>query len=234
MDEDYAFKIILVGNTGTGKTSILYSFINERIDPMSISPTIGIDFGTKKIHMENKMIKLNIWDTAGLEKYSSITRSYFRNIAAAIIVFDLTNYTSFLNVYNWYSEIKANCLNRDVQFLLVGNKSDKENRIMVTDKEIEETAYKLNIDFVRTSVISNHNINFIFEKIALKVLNNCKNINNLQLLRYNEKNKNNYTEKCGIRYNYKTIDSLEFNDKNTENDNDSDTSEKKCGSCSIM
>ena len=184
--------------------------------------------------MENKMIKLNIWDTAGLEKYSSITRSYFRNIAAAIIVFDLTNYTSFLNVYNWYSEIKANCLNRDVQFLLVGNKSDKENRIMVTDKEIEETAYKLNIDFVRTSVISNHNINFIFEKIALKVLNNCKNINNLQLLRYNEKNKNNYTEKCGIRYNYKTIDSLEFNDKNTENDNESDNSEKKCGSCSIM
>lgn len=234
MEEDYAFKIILVGNTGTGKTSILYSFINERIDPMSISPTIGVDFGTKRINMENKMIKLNIWDTAGLEKYSSITRSYFRNIAGAVIVFDLCNYTSFLNIFNWYSEIKSNCLNRDIQFILVGNKSDLENKIIVSDKEIQDVAYKLNIDFVRTSVVNNHNINFIFEKIALKILNNCKNINNLQLLRYDKENKNNYTEKLGIRYNHKTIDSLEFNDKPEKDDDVDDDNEKKCGFCTIM
>ena len=233
MDEDYAFKIIMVGNTGTGKTSILYNFINEKVNNNFTSPTIGIDFGTKKIYMENKTIKLNIWDTAGLEKYSSITRSYFRNIAGAIIVFDLTNFTSFLNIFNWVSEIKSNCLNKDVQYLLVGNKSDKENRIAVSDKEIQDVAYKLNIDFVRASAIKCHNINYIFEKISLKILNNCKNINKLQLIRNNSKNKTSYSEKYGIRYNHKTMDSLEFNDKTEDKNTEEDDNEKKCG-CIIM
>tara|TARA_Y100000389_G_scaffold83198_1_gene79750 strand:+ start:2693 stop:3400 length:708 start_codon:yes stop_codon:yes gene_type:complete len=234
MDEDYAFKIILVGNTGTGKTSILYNFLNERINPIDISPTIGIDFGTKRINMDNKMIKLNLWDTAGLEKYSSITRSYFRNIAGAIIVFDLTNLTSFMKIKNWYDEIRENSHNKDIQFILVGNKSDLENRIVVNDKEIEELAYRLNIDYVRTSVIKNHNINFIFEKISLKILNSCKHINRLQLIRKNSKNS--YTEKCGIRYNHKTIDSLEFSKPNDNNDDDNhqdDSENKTCGFCII-
>ena len=213
MEEEYTFKVILVGNTGTGKTSILYNFVNGMNDCLNVTPTIGIDFGTKKIVMENNKIKLNLWDTAGLERYRSITRSYFRSIAGAVIVFDLTNRESFNKIPIWKNEIIENSHNKDIQFILVGNKSDLYNKIVVSDYEIEELSYRLKIDFVKTSVINNHNINYIFEKITCKILHSCRNLNKINLI---YSNRDTYNDKYGIKYNVNSIDSIESIDNNNE------------------
>ena len=238
MDEDYAFKLILVGNTGVGKTSILYKFINSKLTNMNTTPTIGIDFGTKRVVIENKTIKLNIWDTAGLERYRSITRSYFRNIAGAVIIFDLTNMNSFKNIPKWKEEIMKHSNNKQMQFILVGNKCDLQNRIVVTDSDISDMSLALNIDFVKTSVLDSHNINYIFEKLSCKIYHNCKQIN--RLLISENKNPAQHLDRYGIRYNHKKKDTLEFrsdrgdNDSDSENEHENDDIGKSyCNSCVI-
>ena len=236
MDEDYAFKMILVGNTGVGKTSILYKFINAQPNCMNTSPTIGIDFGTKRIVMEHKTIKLNIWDTAGLERYRAITRSYFRNIAGAVIIFDLTNMNSFRNIPQWKEEIMRHSNNKRMQFILGGNKCDLQNRIVVTDTDISDMSLALNIDFVKTSVLDSHNINYIFEKLACKIYHSSKQIN--KLLLSEDKNPDEHLDRYGIRYNHKKTDTLEFcsdksdSDSECECEND-DNGKSVCRSCVI-
>ena len=234
MDDDYTFKMILVGNTGVGKTSILYKFINSQTTCMNTSPTIGIDFGTKRIVMENNTIKLNIWDTAGLERYRAITRSYFRNIAGAVIIFDLTNINSFKNIPKWKEEIMRHSNNKRMQFILVGNKCDLQNKIVVTDRDISDMSLALNIDFVKTSVLDCHNINYIFEKLSCKVYHNCKQIN--KLLLSEDKNPADHLDRYGIRYNQKKMDTLVFCSDKRDNDSEcesDDNGKSVCRSCVI-
>ena len=118
----YLFKYIVIGDTGVGKSCLVLQFIDNRVrDNHDI--TIGVEFGAKVVQHENTNIKLQIWDTAGQENFRSITRSYYRSAAGALLVYDITREQSFLNLVNWMEEVKENG-NPKMVVLLVGNKSD--------------------------------------------------------------------------------------------------------------
>ena len=110
-----------------GKSCILLQFLENTFKP-NHEATIGVEFGTKVIEIEgNQQLKLQVWDTAGQEAFKSITRSYYRNAAGALVVYDITNKNSFNNVVKWLEEAKVNG-NREMVLALVGNKSDLEDR----------------------------------------------------------------------------------------------------------
>ena len=118
----YTIKVIFLGDTNTGKTCTLYSLQNN-VHMDTTSSTIGVEFASIKRYINNICFKYNIWDTAGQEKYRSITNSFFKNAGIAVLFFDLTNYNTFQSLTNWLYDIHNNCP-EDVIILLVGNKVD--------------------------------------------------------------------------------------------------------------
>ena len=126
----YLFKYIVIGDTGVGKSCLVLQFIDNRVrDNHDI--TIGVEFGAKIVQHENTNIKLQIWDTAGQENFRSITRSYYRSAAAALLVYDITREQSFTNLKTWMEEVKSNG-NPKMTILLVGNKNDLTTERAVT------------------------------------------------------------------------------------------------------
>ena len=135
----FIFKLILIGNSGTGKTSIINRYINEKFED-SYKCTIGVDFILKKIKINNQNIKLQIWDTAGMEKYKQITTSYYRGSHGAIVVFDLTNKDSFNDVQKWVNDF-YNITNQSSNMrsvVIVGNKSDLIEKREVNKDDIDK------------------------------------------------------------------------------------------------
>jgi len=158
MDYDYAFKLVICGNTGTGKTSIIKTYTENYFQDFP-SPTIGIDFGSKIIKLNNdKKIKLCCWDTSGQEQFNTIVRSYFRNIACAIIVYDITNRHSFNNLHYWYKELKENnlCTGHKHKILLLGTHKDNEHKRQVS--YIEGSNFALDHNFIFNEVKSQDEI----------------------------------------------------------------------------
>ena len=139
--EDFAFKFVIVGDSGVGKTNILNRYIRNSffLDGKS---TIGIELETKMFKIQDKVIKLNIWDTAGQERFKSVTSAYYKGAKGAIIVYDITREISFQNVDNWFKEIKESTSN-DLNLILVGNKSDLSDKRQVSSKEGVEKATNL-------------------------------------------------------------------------------------------
>jgi Rab family protein len=124
---DYIAKVILIGETNVGKTNLLTRYCKDEFKT-DTPATVGIEFAYKIVKKEEKVIKLQIWDTAGQEKFRAITNSFYMNSSAALVVFDLTKYSSFEKINQWISELKQYAGN-DVDIVIVGNKSDlKENR----------------------------------------------------------------------------------------------------------
>ncbi|CAK9300375.1 unnamed protein product [Gordionus sp. m RMFG-2023] len=137
-DYKYLFKIVLVGNAGVGKTCIVKRF-TQGIFPLGQGATIGVDFMIKTVHINGIKIKLQIWDTAGQERFRSITQSYYRSANAIILVYDVTNKSSFEALTNWLAEIK-NFSTPNVFIALVGNKNDRIPERQVTQTEASEFA----------------------------------------------------------------------------------------------
>ena len=168
MNFKYIFKYIIVGDTCTGKTSLVDSFVNKRINTYN-KATIGVEFSCKLISINNNTIKILIWDTAGLERFRSITKSYYKNSSIALIIYDITNRDSFLNLEYWYQEIVQNC-NQSVIIVIVGNKSDLEKR-KVSYNEGYKFAENYNLLFFETSIFNMEQNTNIFEescKLAIK------------------------------------------------------------------
>ena len=135
MNTDYIFKYIIIGNSGkwgllikgVGKSCLLQMFMNESF-AYNQEPTVGVEFGTKVISLEDGTpIKLQVWDTAGQDHFRSVTRSYYRNAAGAIVVYDITNRESFADVSRWLDDCRQNG-NSQMVMALVGNKIDLENK----------------------------------------------------------------------------------------------------------
>ena len=127
MNYEYIFKYIIIGDSGVGKSCLLLQFLENSFKP-NHEATIGVEFGTKVISIDNGLsVKLQVWDTAGQDAFKSITRSYYRNAAGALVVYDITNRNSFINVQKWLEEARTNG-NREMVLALVGNKSDLEAR----------------------------------------------------------------------------------------------------------
>ena len=121
---DLIFKIVLIGDSGVGKTNILSRYISNEFS-LNTQATVGVEFGSKIIKKGEKLIKLQIWDTAGQERYKSITSAYYKGAKGAFVVYDITKMKTFKNLDKWITELKANG-NEDIYIILIGNKLDLE------------------------------------------------------------------------------------------------------------
>ncbi|KAK1347309.1 small GTP-binding protein [Hamiltosporidium tvaerminnensis] len=170
-DPFYRYKILILGESNVGKTSILYRF-TEGIFKYTLMNTIGIDFVSKDIKVEDKDVRLQIWDTAGQERFHSITRSYYRNANGILLVFDLTDPRSFDCVDKWYEEIVEEVGN-GIPIFLVGNKRDMLDGVDFEDvfTAYSEKAEIKKIKFFITSAKSGDNIDEVFYEMAKCLMN---------------------------------------------------------------
>ena len=164
--KDFVAKLLIIGDQRVGKSCILTRFTENFYTPHSIM-TVGIDYKTKKMKVDGTELKLQIWDTAGQEKYRSITQNFYKNAMGVIIVFDLTDEGSFENVRNWIRQIK-NHAGENVCKLLVGNKCDIMDNL-VDKSKISEFVKDTEIEYFETSAKSNTNINEAFYAIAKEI-----------------------------------------------------------------
>lgn len=166
---DYLFKLLLIGDSGVGKSCLLLRFADHTYTDSYIS-TIGVDFKIRTIEKDGKTIKLQIWDTAGQERFRTITSSYYRGAHGIIVVYDVTDQESFTNVKQWLNEIERYA-SQDVQKLLVGNKCDLVNKKAVTYEDAKAFADKLEIPFLETSAKTATNVEKAFLTMASEIKN---------------------------------------------------------------
>ncbi|XP_073989382.1 ras-related protein Rab-1A-like [Rhodnius prolixus] len=164
---DYLFKLLLIGDSGVGKSCLLLRFADDSYSESYIS-TIGVDFKIKTINLEGETIKLQIWDTAGQERFRTITSSYYRGAHGIIVVYDCTDMESFSNLCKWFEEIDRYG-SENVDKLLVGNKSDLTSKKVVEYATAKEFAEKLDIPFIETSAKMTTNVEKAFLTIACKI-----------------------------------------------------------------
>lgn len=164
---DYLFKLLLIGDSGVGKSCLLLRFADDTYTESYIS-TIGVDFKIRTIELDGKTIKLQIWDTAGQERFRTITSSYYRGAHGIIVVYDITDQESFNNVKQWLQEIdRYACEN--VNKLLVGNKCDLTAKRAVETTAAKEYADQLGIPFLETSAKSSTNVEQAFLTMASEI-----------------------------------------------------------------
>ena len=174
---DYLSKILLIGDSSVGKTSIMMRFVNNNFSSSFIS-TIGIDFVTKIIESSGSKVKLQLWDTAGQERFRAITLGYIKGAHVIIIVYDVCDKTTFANIKYWIEIINEyTCDN--IGIILVGNKIDIDSNRQVTFKDGYELGKKYNIPFFECSAKKGINIDLIFDEAAkIHIINFNKIINN--------------------------------------------------------
>lgn len=165
---DLQLKLLMIGDSGVGKTCLLLRFANQTYSPSFIS-TIGIDFKTRMVRLDDgKRVKLQIWDTAGQERFHTITTVYFRGAHGIVIVYDVTNRATFLAIRNWMEQID---LHADVHVnkFLVGNKCDREYQRAVSREEGEALAKEYGIRFYETSAKQGFNVTETFHSVTTDV-----------------------------------------------------------------
>lgn len=167
-DYDILRKIVLIGDSGVGKTSLLQRFAEQHFSDTHIT-TIGVDFKLRTIQVGNVRVKLQVWDTAGQEKFRVITKTYYRNAAGIIIAYDVTNGESFVNTKRWIEEVKSNCGDDGVPIVLVGNKCDSPNKIISLNDQ-QEYARLMNLQFFETSAKDNINVDEVFIELSRLIL----------------------------------------------------------------
>ncbi|XP_031567961.1 ras-related protein Rab-1A [Actinia tenebrosa] len=166
---DYLFKLLLIGDSGVGKSCLLLRFADDTYTESYIS-TIGVDFKIRTIELDGKTIKLQIWDTAGQERFRTITSSYYRGAHGIIVVYDVTDQESFNNVKQWLQEIdRYACEN--VNKLLVGNKCDLTTKKVVDFTTAKEYAESLGVPFLETSAKNATNVEQAFMTMAAEIKN---------------------------------------------------------------
>ena len=176
--EDYKIKIIVVGDSGVGKTNLINRFASDKFDTNS-KATIGVEFVYKTLKINKEVIKVEVWDTAGQERYRAITSSYYKGAKGAIMVYDITNEDSFNNVESWMNEVTKKG-KTDMQFLLVGNKKDLINDRKVTEQKGIDKAKELNMNLFEASALEKTNVNEAFNYLVKEIYLNIrkeKNIN---------------------------------------------------------
>jgi len=172
MSYAYLFKYIIIGDTGVGKSCLLLQFTDKRFQPVH-DLTIGVEFGARIVSIEGRQIKLQIWDTAGQESFRSITRSYYRGAAGALLVYDITRRETFNHLTRWLEEARQNA-NQSMVIMLIGNKSDLDHRRQVSKEEGEKFAKEHGLIFLETSAKTAANVEEAFIQTAQNIY---KNIN---------------------------------------------------------
>lgn len=166
--DDLVLKIILIGDSGVGKSCLLKSFMGDPFKGTYTS-TIGVDFEIKPVQIDGKTVNLQIWDTAGQERFRTITTSYYRSADAILLVFDLTSPPSFNSLDSWMNDVRAYG-QRGVEVMVVGNKADlAENDRGVDYKDAKEWADKNNFQYLETSAKKRINVDKAFMKLTQAV-----------------------------------------------------------------
>jgi len=160
---DVILKVVLVGDTSVGKTNIMTKYISNEFNSNS-KATVGVELGTKNFIIDGKSIKAQIWDTAGQERYRSITSAYYKGAKGCLLVYDITNQSSFDNIDKWLSDLKVNG-DEEMSIILIGNKCDLENERKISKNDGEEKAKLNKMAFLETSALNGTNISKAFEQL---------------------------------------------------------------------
>ena len=160
----------LIAVLGVGKSCLLLQFTDKRFRQQH-DLTIGVEFGARTIQINEKNIKLQIWDTAGQESFKSITRSYYRGAAGALLVYDITRRDTFTHLTRWLEEVRQNG-NPDMTIMLIGNKSDLDTRRQVSTEEGERFAKEHGLIFMETSAKTAYNVEESFLQTSTMIYDN--------------------------------------------------------------
>ena len=168
-EPDITLKILLIGDSYVGKTSLLLQYI-ERECPENHMATIGVEFRDKIIQIDNKKVKLQVWDTSGQERYRSITKNFYRNADGVMFVCDVTKEKTFDNIKNWLIDSEQNANNSNFKKILVGNKIDLKEERAIDTQQLQNFANKKEMNFYETSAKDGTNVDKIFTELAKLIL----------------------------------------------------------------
>ncbi|CAI9101527.1 OLC1v1038868C1 [Oldenlandia corymbosa var. corymbosa] len=160
---DYLFKVVLIGDSGVGKSNLLSRFTRNEFCLESKS-TIGVEFATRTLQVEGRTIKAQIWDTAGQERYRAITSAYYRGALGALLVYDVTKPTTFDNVSRWLKELRDHA-DSNIVIMLIGNKTDLKHLRAVATEDAQSFAEKEGLSFIETSALEATNVEKAFQTI---------------------------------------------------------------------
>jgi len=166
---DYLFKVVLIGDSGVGKSNLLSRFTRNEFNLESKS-TIGVEFATRSIQVEGKTVKAQIWDTAGQERYRAITSAYYRGAVGALLVYDIAKHLTYENAERWLKELQDHA-DSNIVIMLVGNKSDLRHLRAVPTDEAKAFSEKNGLSFLETSALDSSNVELAFQTILTAIYN---------------------------------------------------------------
>ena len=169
LEQDITLKILLIGDTYVGKTSLLLQYI-DRECPENHMATIGVEFKDKIIQINKKNVKLQVWDTSGQERYRSITKNFYRNADGVMFICDVTKESTFENIKNWLIDSEQNSNNSNFKKILVGNKIDLQKERVIDKEKLENFANKKGMNFYEASAKEGTNVDLIFTELAKLIL----------------------------------------------------------------
>ncbi|KAG8699845.1 Ras- protein Rab-11A [Ceratobasidium sp. 428] len=164
---DYLFKVVLIGDSGVGKSNLLSRFTRNEYNVESKS-TIGVEFATRSINVDGKTVKAQIWDTAGQERYRAITSAYYRGAVGALLVYDISKHATYVNVTRWLKELRDHA-DSNIVIMLVGNKSDLKHLRAVPTEEAKAFSAENGLFFIETSAMDASNVENAFQNILTEV-----------------------------------------------------------------
>ncbi|RZC54337.1 hypothetical protein C5167_013185, partial [Papaver somniferum] len=166
-DYDYLFKVVLIGDSGVGKSNLLSRFTRNEFSLESKS-TIGVEFATRSLNVDGKVIKAQIWDTAGQERYRAITSAYYRGAVGALLVYDVTRHATFESVERWLKELR-NHTDPNIVVMLIGNKSDLRHLVAVSTEDGTSFAERESLYFMETSALEATNVENAFAEVLTQI-----------------------------------------------------------------
>ncbi|XP_019159358.1 PREDICTED: ras-related protein RABA1f [Ipomoea nil] len=166
-DYDYLFKVVLIGDSGVGKSNLLSRFTRNEFSLESKS-TIGVEFATRSIRVDEKVVKAQIWDTAGQERYRAITSAYYRGAVGALLVYDVTRHVTFENVERWLKELRDHT-DSSIVIMLVGNKADLRHLRAVSTDDAKAFAERETTFFMETSALESMNVEDAFTEVLTQI-----------------------------------------------------------------
>jgi small GTP-binding protein len=173
--KEVLYKILLLGDSSVGKTCFLMRYTDNTFQEIHMS-TIGLDYKLKNVQLDDgKMVKIQIWDTAGQDRFRSITKNYYKGAHGIILIYDITNQKTFENVKNWINQIKEEVSNK-VTIILVGNKIDDEDHRVVSTEQGEKMAKDFGLMFFECSAKSGVNIDSTFNELVKKTVENYSKV----------------------------------------------------------
>ncbi|KAK4484535.1 hypothetical protein RD792_007119 [Penstemon davidsonii] len=164
---EYLFKLVLIGDSGVGKSNLLSRFTKNEFNLESKS-TIGVEFATKSLNIDGKIIKAQIWDTAGQERYRAITSAYYRGAVGALLVYDVTRRPTFENVLRWLKELRDHT-DPNIVIMLIGNKADLRHLVTVSTEDGRDLAERESLFFMETSALESTNVDNAFTEVLTQI-----------------------------------------------------------------